>query len=108
MDNSSLTGESEPQSRSPDFSNENPLETKNLAFFTTNAVEGMTLFVKLFYHVNKMRIQGYSVMNGYNTVFNTCFKLSNLSQKFVDSLIVSLVKNKSDDLSDVNNYRTIL
>ncbi|CAG0917640.1 unnamed protein product [Notodromas monacha] len=27
IDNSSLTGESEPQSRSPDFTNENPLET---------------------------------------------------------------------------------
>merc|ERR1711937_843629 len=40
VDNSSLTGESEPQSRSPDFTNENPLETKNLAFFSTNAVEG--------------------------------------------------------------------
>merc|ERR1712055_1239786 len=39
-DNSSLTGESEPQSRSPDFTNENPLETKNFAFFSTNAVEG--------------------------------------------------------------------
>ncbi|XP_057338999.1 sodium/potassium-transporting ATPase subunit alpha isoform X3 [Microplitis mediator] len=40
VDNSSLTGESEPQSRSPEFTNENPLETKNLAFFSTNAVEG--------------------------------------------------------------------
>ncbi|CRK94927.1 CLUMA_CG008418, isoform A [Clunio marinus] len=40
VDNSSLTGESEPQSRGPDFSNENPLETRNLAFFSTNAVEG--------------------------------------------------------------------
>merc|ERR1712001_195391 len=40
VDNSSLTGESEPQSRSPDFTNENPLETKNLAFFSTNAAEG--------------------------------------------------------------------
>jgi len=40
VDNSSLTGESEPQSRSPEFSAENPLETKNLAFFSTNAVEG--------------------------------------------------------------------
>jgi len=40
VDNSSLTGESEPQSRSPDFTNENPLETRNLAFFSTNAVEG--------------------------------------------------------------------
>merc|ERR1712172_319402 len=38
--NSSLTGESEPQARSPEFTHENPLETKNLAFFSTNAVEG--------------------------------------------------------------------
>ena len=40
VDNSSLTGESEPQHRSPDFTHENPLETRNLAFFSTNAVEG--------------------------------------------------------------------
>jgi len=40
VDNSSLTGESEPQTRTPDFTNENPLETRNLAFFSTNAVEG--------------------------------------------------------------------
>lgn len=41
VDNSSLTGESEPQSRGPEFTNENPLETKNLAFFSTNVVEGI-------------------------------------------------------------------
>lgn len=40
VDNSSLTGESEPQSRGPDCSHDNPIETKNLAFFSTNAVEG--------------------------------------------------------------------
>ncbi|KAM4790140.1 sodium/potassium-transporting ATPase subunit alpha-1 [Cyanocitta cristata] len=40
VDNSSLTGESEPQTRSPDFSHENPLETRNIAFFSTNCVEG--------------------------------------------------------------------
>merc|ERR1711935_301966 len=40
VDNSSLTGESEPQSRSMEYTHENPLETKNLAFFSTNAVEG--------------------------------------------------------------------
>merc|ERR1712193_407563 len=43
VDNSSLTGESEPQTRSPEFTNENPLETRNLAFFSTNAVEGTRL-----------------------------------------------------------------
>ncbi|UYV61989.1 ATP1A1 [Cordylochernes scorpioides] len=40
VDNSSLTGESEPQTRSPENTNENPLETRNLAFFSTNCVEG--------------------------------------------------------------------
>ncbi|XP_075678682.1 sodium/potassium-transporting ATPase subunit alpha-B-like isoform X2 [Dermatophagoides pteronyssinus] len=40
VDNSSLTGESEPQSRSPECTNVNPLETKNIAFFSTNCVEG--------------------------------------------------------------------
>ncbi len=40
VDNSSLTGESEPQSRNPDKTSDNPAETKNLAFFSTNAVEG--------------------------------------------------------------------
>eukprot|EP00010_Vexillifera_abyssalis_P003534 CAMPEP_0201560314 /NCGR_PEP_ID=MMETSP0173_2-20130828/78202_1 /ASSEMBLY_ACC=CAM_ASM_000268 /TAXON_ID=218659 /ORGANISM="Vexillifera sp., Strain DIVA3 564/2" /LENGTH=1044 /DNA_ID=CAMNT_0047974759 /DNA_START=43 /DNA_END=3174 /DNA_ORIENTATION=- len=40
VDNSSLTGESEPQSRSSEMTDENPLETKNLAFYSTSAVEG--------------------------------------------------------------------
>jgi len=40
VDNSSLTGESEPQSRSPECTSDNPLETRNLAFFSTYALEG--------------------------------------------------------------------
>lgn len=40
VDNSSLTGESEPQSRGTDWVNENPLEAFNLAFFSTNCIEG--------------------------------------------------------------------
>ena len=40
VDNSSLTGEAEPQPRSTQMTNENPLETKNIAFFSTFAVEG--------------------------------------------------------------------
>jgi len=40
VDNSSLTGESEPQTRTADFTHDNPLETRNLAFFSTNCVEG--------------------------------------------------------------------
>ncbi len=40
VDNSSLTGEPEPQARSIECTDENPLETKNLAFFSTSALEG--------------------------------------------------------------------
>lgn len=40
VDNSSLTGESEPQTRSPEFTHNNPLETRNICFFSTNCVEG--------------------------------------------------------------------
>lgn len=40
VDNSSLTGESEPLTRTPQCTHDNPLETKNLAFFSTNCVEG--------------------------------------------------------------------
>ncbi|CAG0908833.1 unnamed protein product, partial [Cyprideis torosa] len=54
VDNSSLTGESEPQGRGPEMTNENPLETKNLAFFSTNAVEGTCT--------------GIVIMTGDNTV----------------------------------------
>merc|ERR1712137_1096211 len=54
VDNSSLTGESEPQSRGPEKTHDNPLETKNLAFFSTNAVEGTA--------------RGMVVMIGDNTV----------------------------------------
>ncbi|XP_063167558.1 potassium-transporting ATPase alpha chain 2 [Candoia aspera] len=40
VDNSSLTGESEPQSRSCEFTHENPLETKNIGFYSTTCLEG--------------------------------------------------------------------
>jgi sodium/potassium-transporting ATPase subunit alpha len=41
VDNSSLTGESEAQTRSAEFTNDNPLETKNLSFFASFAVDGV-------------------------------------------------------------------
>lgn len=41
-------GESEPQSRGPEYTNENPLETRNLAFFSTNCVEGAAKGVVIF------------------------------------------------------------
>ena len=40
VEQSSLTGESEPKAKKPEFSHENPLETQNLAFFNTRAAEG--------------------------------------------------------------------
>uniref|UniRef100_A0A8C5FDB4 Sodium/potassium-transporting ATPase subunit alpha n=1 Tax=Gadus morhua TaxID=8049 RepID=A0A8C5FDB4_GADMO len=41
VDNSSLTGESEPQSKTPECTHENPLETRNIAFFSTTCLEGV-------------------------------------------------------------------
>ncbi|VEL06830.1 unnamed protein product [Protopolystoma xenopodis] len=40
VDNSSLTGESEPQVRNSECSHEDALEARNLVFYSTNAVEG--------------------------------------------------------------------
>jgi len=40
VDNSSLTGESEPQSRDAENADVEPLEARNIAFFSTNCVEG--------------------------------------------------------------------
>ncbi|KAM6179036.1 potassium-transporting ATPase alpha chain 2-like [Rhynchocyon petersi] len=40
VDNSSLTGESEPQSRSCHCTHDNPLETKNIVFYSTTCLEG--------------------------------------------------------------------
>lgn len=40
VDNSSLTGEYEPQELSTEFTHDNPLETRNLAFFSSNVLEG--------------------------------------------------------------------
>ena len=62
VDNSSLTGESEPQSRGPDCTNQNPLETRNLAFFSTNGLEGNCV--------------GIAVQTGDNTVMG---RIANLA-----------------------------
>ncbi|NWW49015.1 ATP4A ATPase, partial [Pedionomus torquatus] len=43
VDNSSLTGESEPQTRSPECTHDSPLETRNIAFFSTMCLEGGSL-----------------------------------------------------------------
>jgi sodium/potassium-transporting ATPase subunit alpha len=40
VDNSALTGESDPQTRSALCTNDNPLETANLAFSGTSVVDG--------------------------------------------------------------------
>ncbi len=56
VDNSSLTGESEPQSRGKEKTNDNPLETKNLVFFSTNCVEGDSCFRRLIFAVFLLNI----------------------------------------------------
>lgn len=54
VDNSSLTGESEPQSRNAEYTNKNPLESKNLCLFSTNVLEGSA--------------RGVIILTGDNTV----------------------------------------
>lgn len=41
VDNTALTGESEPKVRTADYTSENPLETRNLVFYSTSVVEGV-------------------------------------------------------------------
>lgn len=48
MDNSQLTGEAEPLLRTPEFTNENPLETRNLVFYSSNVVEGTARAIVVF------------------------------------------------------------
>ncbi|OQV25202.1 Sodium/potassium-transporting ATPase subunit alpha-B [Hypsibius exemplaris] len=48
VDNSSITGESEPVSRNGKFTHENPLETKNLAFYSTSVMQGTAIGVVIY------------------------------------------------------------
>jgi len=62
-DNASLTGEQEPQSRSTECTHHNPLETKNLMFYGTLAIEGEGI--------------GIVIRTGDNTVIG---QIANLAQ----------------------------
>jgi len=65
VDNASLTGESEPQKRSPEFTHKNPLETRNLAFFGTLCPSGS--------------ITGIVVSVGDNTVMGRIARLATVT-----------------------------
>uniref|UniRef100_A0A1I8J7L3 Cation_ATPase_N domain-containing protein n=1 Tax=Macrostomum lignano TaxID=282301 RepID=A0A1I8J7L3_9PLAT len=67
VDNSCLTGESEPQPRSPEFTHENPLETKNLAFFSTNVLEGEAIGVVTFTGDNTVMGRIANLTSGLDT-----------------------------------------
>lgn len=67
VDNSSLTGESEPLSRTVECTNEkSPLETKNLAFFGTTCADGTG--------------KGVVINTGDRTVIGAIAKLTNTTQ----------------------------
>ncbi|PRD34834.1 UNVERIFIED_CONTAM: Sodium/potassium-transporting ATPase subunit alpha [Trichonephila clavipes] len=72
VDNSSLTGESEPQSRSPELTNENPLETRNLAYFSTNCVEGEFHSLQRFLHGSSKGRGPKSLVFEINSEQRTC------------------------------------
>lgn len=61
VDNSSLTGESEPLYRSPEAGHQMPLEAKNIAFFSTSCVDGSGV--------------GLVIATGDNTVMGKIAKL---------------------------------
>ncbi|RWS16048.1 sodium/potassium-transporting ATPase subunit alpha-like protein [Dinothrombium tinctorium] len=85
VDNSSLTGESDPLLRTPETTSDNPLETKNLAFFSTNCVEGSA--------------QGIVVKTGDRTVMG---RIANLT-----SNLETLETPLSQDINRFINFITI-
>ena len=49
----------------------------------------------------------YRLFVHLTVLFNLCINVGYLPNGFMQSLIIPLVKNKSGDLSDLNNYRAI-
>ena len=79
VDNSSLTGESEPLDRKVECTNENsPLETKNLAFFGTSAASGTG--------------KGIIIMTGDRTVIGSIAKLTNESENGETTLSIEIAR----------------
>jgi sodium/potassium-transporting ATPase subunit alpha len=76
VDNSALTGESEPIGRTVDPTDDNPLETKNLAFFGTLAVDGTAV--------------GLVVNTGDDTVFGRIASLATRAGTEVTTLQVDI------------------
>lgn len=76
VDNSPLTGESEPISRTVDCTDENPMETSNLAFFGTLAVEGTCI--------------GVVVKTGDDTLFGRIASLAACSSSEVTTLQIDI------------------
>jgi sodium/potassium-transporting ATPase subunit alpha len=72
VNNSCVTGESEPQTRSIQFTNENQLETKNLLFRSTFAVEGLSdISLRIFFLIFKDLLgsaKGVVIRTGDRTV----------------------------------------
>ena len=77
VDNSSLTGESEPQERRVECTNESsPLETKNLAFFGTSAASGSG--------------KGIIIFTGNSTVIGSIAKLANQTEVTETTLSIEI------------------
>jgi len=86
VDNSNLTGESEPQSRRTEFSHENPLETKNLAFLSTKVTNGKAVAMVVNIGDNTV----YGAVAGLSTVLVTGqSNFTKVTEKFI--IIISIV-----------------
>jgi sodium/potassium-transporting ATPase subunit alpha len=83
VDNSSLTGESDPLLRTTEAGHNAPLEAKNLAFFSTNCVDGSG--------------SGIVIATGDNTVMGNIAKL------------VSNIKNEKTPIAiEINRFVKII
>lgn len=74
VDNSSLTGENEPQPRIESNTSRNPLETQNLAFYGSTCVEGAGL--------------GIVISTGQKTVIGSIASLAQGTRKMQSFVII--------------------
>eukprot|EP01137_Pigoraptor_chileana_P017147 Opistho-2@449 len=78
VDNSSLTGECEPQPRSGEATSDNPFETENIAFYSTMVTDGTGV--------------GVVIRTGDNTLIGQIAKISSMESNEVTTLDIEIRK----------------
>lgn len=99
VDNSSLTGESDPQARSVEFTHDNPLETKNLAFFSTNVLEGKQKFWLLFQNVKSRWRPNHMQSTEAGAIYN---RVRSVGPPFCMTIALKTLRGKNETRSIVS------